>query len=1152
MASLFGADKPLSANQAKLATNAHQVLVNYCGKCHGKGGSYSDEMLLDYSELVGGDEPFVVKGKVDESYLYETIANGDMPPKKAKNPIPANELAVIKKWIGEGAPNWELAPQVKREFVSNDSVIQSIVSDLQKLGRRDRQFVRYYTLTHLYNAGESEDALENYRIALSKLVNSLSWERNITSPVSIDAQKTVLRLDLRDYGWDTQIWRKITANYPYAVNYSSKSYELLRKLSKAEILSLRADWFISFASVPPLYHEILELPKTDKELEDKLNVDVRRNLRDSVGRKVWRSGFLKSGVSKFNRIVERHESNYGAYWKSYDFDSNKGRKNIFQNPLAFQHAGGEIIFNLPNGLQGYLLADEKGNRIDEAPVNIVFTTQGRDPVIRNGLSCMACHTAGMKDFKDRAGELHLAIQNTRFDDADEKEFALALYPDAKTINVLVEEDKETFERAVNKLGGVVGGKEPIALLTERYEEPFGLKMAAAEAGMDEVTFLAKMKRHELIKTTGLNTLVAKGTISREVWEQFYPLVITALGVGDPRFNPNQYKRFNETLSAEERLKWMEQRLEGNGGKALEVTIPAEELKKLLNLQKQLDETRKRQEQITRKVESLKKQIDDADSQAERDRLRRELAEASVAQKESERTRAEASQSMATARAQSANAAESNPGKVFPMVPKPVQVLLPLSYKDKKALRKIQVANWLFNRRLYELAIEKYRMFHSEYKDDPNRPNVVLALGVAYLKVKQREEAEELFIKNSQKKSDLYQAVKDLEGKTLWEGDWSAQQSANPLILRAARPAEVRGKPSTPPNVKSSDNPEIENLGKLIIKLHGKPSMEIIERLGGSASTELAISWGLDWFTKNQERDGHWEMARHGGQSTYNTAGAGLALLCYYGWGIKHKDGTRHARALNKALQWLLKQQKEDGDLRGNLGGRMYCHGIAAIALCEAYGLTKDPKLKDPAERAIDFILKAQHTEGGWRYIPGQKGDLSVSGWQYRAMHSARMAGLKVPDLAFVKARRFFAAVAGGRNGGRYGFSSRAPGSKTMTALGMFMRQLDLTPPTGANQMESAEFIKSNILKANIVDFLFDYYATLALYQHQGPVWKEWNKNLKEIYVARQVHNGLHKGSWEPLGPYVAGGGRVLSTALAVLSLEVYYQRLPIYGFGYEE
>jgi len=349
-----------------------------------------------------------------------------------------------------------------------------------------------------------------------------------------------------------------------------------------------------------------------------------------------------------------------------------------------------------------------------------------------------------------------------------------------------------------------------------------------------------------------------------------------------------------------------------------------------------------------------------------------------------------------------------------------------------------------------------------------------------------------------------------------------------------------------------DSPNNNNLGQYVKKLRGKPSIEVIEQLGGSDATERAIGLGLEWFTRNQEPDGRWEMSKHDSNSRYNTAGAGLALLCYYGWGIKHKDNSAHARAQAKAIDWLIKQQKPDGDLRGKQGGRMYCHGIAAIALCEAYGLTKDPKLKAPAELAIKFILNAQHEAGGWRYEPKQAGDLSVTGWQYMALHSARMADLPVPEEAFVKTRKYLDTVAGGRIGGRYGYMGKGNGPPAMTATGMFLRQLDLAPPDNPAQVESAAYLKANMLKPGGVRQYYDYYATLSLYQHQGPIWKEWNENLKKIYVATQKQNGAQKGSWDPQSPHVATGGRVLSTGLSVLSLEVYYRLLPMYGFGREE
>ena len=353
--------------------------------------------------------------------------------------------------------------------------------------------------------------------------------------------------------------------------------------------------------------------------------------------------------------------------------------------------------------------------------------------------------------------------------------------------------------------------------------------------------------------------------------------------------------------------------------------------------------------------------------------------------------------------------------------------------------------------------------------------------------------------------------------------------------------------------------DVGAIGKHIKQQRGKLSNEMVQELGGSTGTERAIGLGLDWFTNHQEPDGRWEMSKYQGKSQDNIAGAGLALLCYYGWGIKHGKYTddpkhdRHSKAASKALEWLLKQQDDNGSLLGSTTSHgMYCHGIATVALCEGYGLTKDPKLKGPATKAIDYILKSQHSAGGWRYKPGEPGDLSVSGWQYLAMHSARLAGIEIPDEPFTKMGKFLDSVSGGTHGGYYGYLVPEKNKPTMTATGMFLRQLDRAAPTEPRMQESAQVIKSKMLRADSVDFYFDYYATLALYQHQGPIWQEWNKNLKEIYLALQKTTGPNKGSWDTKGTFVQTGGRVVSTGLGILNLEVYYRLLPIYGYDRNE
>ena len=344
----------------------------------------------------------------------------------------------------------------------------------------------------------------------------------------------------------------------------------------------------------------------------------------------------------------------------------------------------------------------------------------------------------------------------------------------------------------------------------------------------------------------------------------------------------------------------------------------------------------------------------------------------------------------------------------------------------------------------------------------------------------------------------------------------------------------------------------KSLTKLIQKQRGKPSLETIKELGGTDATEKAIGAALEWLARNQESDGRWDVKKHGGRGNYDTAGVGSALLCFYGWGMRHDQGGRYQDNVKRALEWLLKQQKENGDLRG--GGRMYCHGIASIALCEAYGVTKDPKLKEPAERAIKLILASQSlSKGGWRYDPAgkngpsQDSDLSVTGWQYMALHSARLAGLEVPEDSFVRARRYLTAVSSGKQGGLYGYQAGSV-NPTMVATGMFCRQLDLVPPTDPRMPEGADYIGQRQMKVKNPDFYYVYYATLALYQHQGPAWKKWNDRLKETLPLIQKKNGAERGSWDPGGGHGGTGGRVIATTLSVLSLEVYYRLLPMYGF----
>ena len=322
--------------------------------------------------------------------------------------------------------------------------------------------------------------------------------------------------------------------------------------------------------------------------------------------------------------------------------------------------------------------------------------------------------------------------------------------------------------------------------------------------------------------------------------------------------------------------------------------------------------------------------------------------------------------------------------------------------------------------------------------------------------------------------------------------------------------------------------------------------KVIKELGGSEETEGAIKRSIDWISRNQEADGHWSITRFGGQGGHDVAATGLATLCYLGWGATHQKDGPHRERVTKAIKWLTAKMRPDGDLRGD-GGNMYDHGIASIALAEAYGLTKDPALREVVEKLTGFIVRAQNPQtGGWRYQPGDEGDTSVLGWQVMALKSAEMAGVPVPAKTFELAGRWLDSVAGGQRAGRYGYQDRNP-KPAMVAESMFVRQLLGTPRESPAMLESADYLKTVMPDKSRASQYFWYYGSLALFQHHGPVWEEWNRLLRPILVSSQNRGGNEEGSWNPNGEWGNESGRLVTTAMATLSLEVYYRYLPLYG-----
>ncbi len=255
----------------------------------------------------------------------------------------------------------------------------------------------------------------------------------------------------------------------------------------------------------------------------------QRNLVNAPGVRVWRAGFNNSGVSNHNRVVERHTSRYGAYWKSYDFAGSVGTQNIFVHPLDFTHDGGEIIFNLPNGLQGYYLADGNGLRLDEAPISIVSNPAASDPTVRNGISCIGCHTEGMKTFEDEVRSVIESNPNPPYNKAQ----ALRLYVEQSVMDARVSDDMETYRVALEATGGDFGGVEPVSRFHETFQGPIDAAYAAAVVGLQTDTFLEKVRENTGLQNVGLLALdSANGSVKRDTWTSSFRDILSALDYPD--------------------------------------------------------------------------------------------------------------------------------------------------------------------------------------------------------------------------------------------------------------------------------------------------------------------------------------------------------------------------------------------------------------------------------------------------------------------------------------------------------------------------------------------------------------------------------------------------------------------------------------------
>ena len=336
-------------------------------------------------------------------------------------------------------------------------------------------------------------------------------------------------------------------------------------------------------------------------------------------------------------------------------------------------------------------------------------------------------------------------------------------------------------------------------------------------------------------------------------------------------------------------------------------------------------------------------------------------------------------------------------------------------------------------------------------------------------------------------------------------------------------------------------------------------VEMIRREGGTTLTEAAVARGLRWMSLHQNSDGSWSLHRFDhspdcrgrcsgqGRVQSDSAATALVLLPFLGAGQTHLVG-RYTNTVSLGLRWLIQRQKSDGDLRMSVSGNagMYAQGQAAIVLCEAYAMTGDSYLREPAQKAIDFIVAAQHTAGGWRYRPRQAGDTSVLGWQLMALQSARAAQLIVPEHTLENAGHYLDSVQYD-DGARYSYMQDQSPTHVMTAEALLCRMYLGWDLSHVALRSGVDYLVSHHLPhRSRSNFYYFYYATQAMHHVGGESWERWNHAMRNALVATQEKEGHVAGSWSPRENHDRAGGRLCTTAMATCTLEVYYRHVPIF------
>jgi Domain of unknown function (DUF4384) len=531
-----------------IEVSAFKALEKNCARCHqagptlkrGKPAKNFGNIL--HLEQISTEPALILPGNPDGSKLFIQIAKKEMPYDcyqefDCKAEPTEDEVQAIYDWI-KSLGQVVAAACTGGNLIDEGAIVTAIATDLEAQPEHRRKGMRYITLSNFFNACTPETDMVRYRQGVVKLLNSLSRESDVVKMRTVDADKTVIAFNLDDLGWSEEDWNRIAGIYPYAMKPDATVYDTVAAQTGTPLPWLRGDWFAFTASRPPLYYDLLKLPKEFAGLEKQVDVDVKSDIEKFLAK---RAGFQNSGVSKHNRLIERHTIPTGYFWTSYDFKGDKPEQSLFVHPLgpdganAFKHDGGETIFSLPNGFQAYYLNTAKGVRLDKGPTEIVLDDSQRDRAVTNGISCFGCHNQGIRQATD---DIRNHVLNGRIFPKEVREQVEALYPPPDEFKALLDEDAARYRNAMVRAGldpaldSQTVGVESINFLSKAYEKAIDLRIAAAEYGLPAEAFaqgLADAGGESVL----LKRRLEQGVLPREILEAEFKELIVKVSDNEP-------------------------------------------------------------------------------------------------------------------------------------------------------------------------------------------------------------------------------------------------------------------------------------------------------------------------------------------------------------------------------------------------------------------------------------------------------------------------------------------------------------------------------------------------------------------------------------------------------------------------------------------